>query len=104
MKCKKNQSQQTNIQLTRKEYVEYTNHVNKLGENIFSILLEGLRLKPNHLKATLCAKEQGMSCHYYPTFPQSVRTIGTRKHTGHVFLTFILQKSFCNRSYKITGL
>ena len=35
LKCKNKQSQQTNIQLTHKEYVEYTNHVDKLKEILF---------------------------------------------------------------------
>ncbi|XP_026398679.1 1-aminocyclopropane-1-carboxylate oxidase homolog 1-like [Papaver somniferum] len=77
--------------ILRDTMMKYSDHIEKLGLEVFELVSEGLGLKPNYLKDMNCAKGWALLCHYYPECPQPELTIGTSKHVDSDFLTILLQ-------------
>ncbi|KAL3819710.1 hypothetical protein ACJIZ3_005615 [Penstemon smallii] len=80
----------------RDSSVEYSKHVEKLGNNLLGLLSESLGLETDHLKSMECSKGHRLYCHYYPACPQPELTIGITKHSDAGFLTILLQNQIIN--------
>ncbi|GER52281.1 2-oxoglutarate (2OG) and Fe(II)-dependent oxygenase superfamily protein [Striga asiatica] len=77
--------------MDRESTIQYSKHVEILGNNLLGILSEALGLKTNHLENMECSKGHRLHCHYYPACPQPELAIGISKHSDIGFLTILLQ-------------
>ncbi|GFP95918.1 1-aminocyclopropane-1-carboxylate oxidase homolog 1 [Phtheirospermum japonicum] len=80
----------------RESTVEYSKHVEILGNNLLGILSEALGLDSDHLKNMDCSKEHRLHSHYYPACPEPELAIGLHKHSDPGFITILLQSQGIN--------
>ncbi|KAL9242752.1 hypothetical protein vseg_016721 [Gypsophila vaccaria] len=87
----------------RTEVMEWEKAVKKLGEQILSILSEGLGLRPDRLTAESYLKRVNMAGQYYPYCPEPDKTIGIASHSDHGTLTVLLQDQVGGLQVKYNG-
>ncbi|GFP95919.1 1-aminocyclopropane-1-carboxylate oxidase homolog 1 [Phtheirospermum japonicum] len=80
----------------RESTVEYSKHVEILGNILFGLLSEALGLDIDHLNNMDCSKEYRLHNHYYPACPEPQLAIGLHNHSDPGLLTILLQSQGIN--------
>ncbi|KAE8650332.1 hypothetical protein Csa_011508 [Cucumis sativus] len=78
-------------QVCRDILLDYSKHMENVGELIFGLLSEALGLKSTHLVDIGCNEGHALLCHFYPSCPQPELTIGITEHADGTFITVLLQ-------------
>ncbi|KAK6150876.1 hypothetical protein DH2020_015808 [Rehmannia glutinosa] len=78
--------------------MEYSKHVEILGNSMLGLLSEALGLKTDHLENMECSEGHRLHCNYYPACPEPQLAIGITNHSDAGFLTILLQNQI------VTGL
>ncbi|KAK9074559.1 hypothetical protein SSX86_007157 [Deinandra increscens subsp. villosa] len=78
-------------EMCRAVLAEWDKAVRVLGEELMSILCEGLGIKTNKLKELSCLDGRLSVSHYYPQCPQPELTVGLVPHTDAAVLAMVVQ-------------
>lgn len=78
-------------EMCREALKDWDKAVVGLGEELMSILLEGLGVKNDRLKELTCLEGRVYASHYYPKCPQPELTVGLTSHTDPGVLTVLVQ-------------
>ncbi|KAI7735003.1 hypothetical protein M8C21_019801, partial [Ambrosia artemisiifolia] len=78
-------------EMCRGALVEWDKAVLGLGEELMSMLCEGLGIKSDKLKELSCLEARACVSHYYPPCPQPELTVGLTSHTDPGVLTILVQ-------------
>ncbi|KAK9074562.1 hypothetical protein SSX86_007160 [Deinandra increscens subsp. villosa] len=78
-------------EMCRAVLAEWNKAVTVLGEELMSILCEGLGVKTDRLKELSCLEGRVSVAHYYPHCPQPELTVGLTSHTDPGVLTMVVQ-------------
>ncbi|KAK9074560.1 hypothetical protein SSX86_007158 [Deinandra increscens subsp. villosa] len=78
-------------EMCRAALAEWDKAVMVLGEELMSMLCEGLGIKSNKLKELSCLDGRLSVSHYYPQCPQPELTVGIASHTDPWVLTMVVQ-------------
>ncbi|KAK9074558.1 hypothetical protein SSX86_007156 [Deinandra increscens subsp. villosa] len=78
-------------EMCRVAIAEWDKAVTGLGEELMSILCEGLGIKTDKLKELSCLEGRSIVSHYYPQCPQPELTVGIGSHTDPGVLTMVVQ-------------
>ncbi|GKB91193.1 1-aminocyclopropane-1-carboxylate oxidase homolog 3-like protein [Tanacetum coccineum] len=78
-------------EMCRAALADWDKAVVGLGEELMSMLCEGLGVKSNKLKKLSCLEGRANVSHYYPQCPQPDLTLGITSHTDPGVLTVLVQ-------------
>ncbi|KAJ0634090.1 putative oxoglutarate/iron-dependent dioxygenase, non-heme dioxygenase domain-containing protein [Helianthus annuus] len=78
-------------EMCRAALPEWDKAVVGLGEELMSILCDGLGVKSEKLKELSCLEGRACVSHYYPPCPQPELTVGIASHTDPGVLTVLVQ-------------
>ncbi|MFS8000028.1 putative deacetoxyvindoline 4-hydroxylase [Helianthus anomalus] len=78
-------------EICRAALAEWNKAVVGLGEELMSILCDGLGVKSDKLKELSCLEGRACVSHYYPPCPQPELTVGIASHTDPGVLTVLVQ-------------